>query len=44
MYSGIYFLLGIIAVVVAYCGYQVYQLIKTDLNISDIADYRDEDL
>ena len=42
VYSGIYVLLGIIAVVVGYCGYQVYQLIKVDLDISDIADYKDD--
>ena len=44
MYSGIYFLLGAITVVVGYCVYLAYQVSKTDFDLSDIADYRDEDL
>jgi hypothetical protein len=42
MYSGIYFLLGVIVVAVGYCGYLAYQVAKIDLDISDIADYDDD--
>lgn len=42
MFTGIYVLLGIIAVaVLVYCGYQAYQVVKIDTDVSDIADYDD---
>jgi hypothetical protein len=41
MFSGIYFLLGVIATVFVYCGYLVYQVVKIDTDVSDIADYDD---
>ena len=39
--EGIYILLGIIAVVVSYVGYEVYKLLKIDFNIVDISDIDD---
>ena len=36
--TGIYVLLGIIAIVVCYTGYEVYKLLKADFSVSDISE------
>ena len=38
MLTGIYILLGIIAVVFGYVGYEVHKVLKTDFGLSDITE------